>query len=262
MNDVKDLIDGIIDRNDMNYPEPNKEIDPSMNVKTFDKEGYRNKLSMFVLKDIVCAMMNDETQDINGMIDASIMKHINDNYNGSCFGYLCKARDDVKSPVIGDIIQEIENATNDVKIKITIAKDDSLAEPTSAKEILDNVDNYEDLRKKLADQVKSQVINDVTRAVVNSSGSNGAPTFNIDNVDVNDKPAADPDKAVLPENDATMESVILRACSQIVTESYREKNPVDNDTAMNMAIVEYCICQMDRLFKQRTKNNFYVKYAR
>ena len=109
--DVKNLLDSIIDNTNNSYPVGGKGpvynkdtvgVDITHNnfhPQTFDKGKFKEKLSMYVLKDLVCAMMHDETTDLDAMIDESIMRHIKNNYNGSCYSYICNARDRLKSPL-------------------------------------------------------------------------------------------------------------------------------------------------------------------
>ena len=70
--------------------------------------------------------MHDDTRDLDCMIDESIMRHIHNNYKGSCYGYLCNARDRLKSPLIGDIVQEIDDKTNEVSNELSATKDEGL----------------------------------------------------------------------------------------------------------------------------------------
>ena len=89
--DIKGMLDAIIDGANNKFPNTiNSTIhqNPGVNTPTtFDAGKFREKLSLYVLKDIICAMMHDETKDLDGMIDQSIMKHIHDDYEtsqGSC----------------------------------------------------------------------------------------------------------------------------------------------------------------------------------
>ena len=126
-NDVRSLLDSIIHNTNQSFSQnDSKTVDDAESVgvtvkhnnfhpQTFDSGKFREKLSLYVLHDLVGAMMHDETTDLDCMIDQSIMKHIKDDYNGTCYGYLCNARDRLKSPLLGDIIQEVEDKTEDGK---------------------------------------------------------------------------------------------------------------------------------------------------
>jgi len=106
-NDIKSLIDDIIDDTHNSYPgkgEYNSDTNHETPPITFDKGEFREKLSMGVLKDVVSAMMQDETEGLDDMIDDSIAKHMNDNYSGSPYKYLSNARDHLNSPKISEII--------------------------------------------------------------------------------------------------------------------------------------------------------------
>ena len=91
---VKSLIDDIIHNTDNSYPAgkgPVYDKDTvgaeithnNFPVQTFDKGKFKEKLSLYVLKDLVSAMMADDVADVDHMVDDSIMRHIRDNYNGS-----------------------------------------------------------------------------------------------------------------------------------------------------------------------------------
>ena len=70
---IKGLMDDIIKDTDKRYSEDD-------GYEKFDKEGFRERLCMFVLRDIIDAMMAHDTKDLDGMIDDSIMHHIHDDY--------------------------------------------------------------------------------------------------------------------------------------------------------------------------------------
>jgi len=63
-------------------------------------------------------------------------------------------------------------------------------------------------------------------------------------------------------DDVATESVILKMSGAIVTESYMNKQPISTEEGMNRAIVEYCIVQMDALFKQYNNSNGYTRYLK
>lgn len=256
-NEIKDLLDGIIKDTDNNYPTDQERDTNDYVGQTFDSGKYREKLSMYVLKDIICAMMDENPKDVDSMVDDSIMKHIRDNYDGSCYGYLCGSRDRLNSPhfnVFGSIVQEIDRAVESAAECATRTKQLPVQEAaeTEVSKLLENVDSYEDLKNKLTKEVSQQVVNDVTKAITDSSK---APVF--DKID--DKVTVkNTEKSVLDEeNDPTTESAILRMVGDIVTESASDGNRISTEDAIDHAIVFYCLAKMDQLCKQRPKK-FYL----
>lgn len=258
-NDIKSLLDSIIDDTNNSFQKKNDIVVKNNSVGavhhhnnfhpvTFDAGKFREKLSLFVLKDLICAMMHDETTDLDGMIDESIQRHIHDDYNGTCYGYLCNARDRLKSPLIGDIIQEIDDKTEDVEDALNNTKDaDLMNGEIDTKELLKNVDNYDTFRDKVKELVSKKVVDDVSGVITQR---NDAPVF-----DDLDEELTKTDK-----DDVTNESVILRICGSIVTESAIAKKPISTEEGLNKAIVEYCIAEMDYLFKADPKVSIYAKY--
>ena len=251
-NEIKNLLDDITKDVDTSYG--GSEEAPGM---TFDKGAFREKLSLYVLKDIVCAMLDEDIDDVDEMIDKSIMKHIRDNYDGSCYGYLCRARDRLASPgmnVFGNIIQEINNRCQCACEAACRTKQPVQEAATSdAKELLKGVENYDQLRDKLKKEVSQQVVDDVVKVITKSSE---APVFDIDDkINVVDKPEStiNPNGTSDPENDITTESMILKRIGRIVTEGAINKEPISYDEAYDTAIVEYAIAQMDILTKARPK---------
>ena len=258
-NDIKSLLDSIIDDTNNSFQKKNDIAvkDDSVGAVhhhnnfhpvTFDAGKFREKLSLYVLKDLICAMMHDETTDLDGMIDESIQRHIHDDYNGTCYGYLCNARDRLKSPLIGDIIQEIDDKTEEVEDELNDTKDEDLMNgELDTAELLKDVPDYDTFRDKLKEQVSQKVIDDVSGVIAQR---NDAPVF-----DDLDKELEKTDA-----NDVTNESVILRICGSIVTESAIAKKPISTEEGLNKAIIEYCIAEMDYLFKADPKVSIYAKY--
>lgn len=258
-NDIKSLLDSIIDDTNNSFQKKNDIVVKNNSVGavhhhnnfhpvTFDAGKFREKLSLYVLKDLICAMMHDETTDLDGMIDESIQRHIHNDYNGTCYGYLCNARDRLKSPLIGDIIQEIDDKTEDVEDALNNTKDaDLMNGEIDTKELLKNVDNYDTFRDKVKELVSKKVVDDVSGVITQR---NDAPVF-----DDLDEELTKTDK-----DDVTNESVILRICGSIVTESAIAKKPISTEEGLNKAIVEYCIAEMDYLFKADPKVSIYAKY--
>lgn len=248
MPDVKGILDSIIDGANNKFPnDVNGTLHQNMGVQqphTFDAGKFREKLSMYVLKDVICAMMHDETKDLDGMIDQSIMRHIHDHHGCSCYDYLCKCRDKLNSPIMSDIIQEIDEKTNTIQSKVVDRQDDGFtADAENLKDELKDIENYEELRKRIKETVSRKVVNDVAKAIANSTD---APVF--DNLDKKLQEKTDDTEPMIPEDEeaATNESTILKMCGRIVTES---DVPMTTEEGLNQAIVEYCIAQMDYLFK-------------
>lgn len=256
-NDVKSLLDSIIDNTNNSFQSKSISVgtdDPvsMQHPTTFDSGKFREKLSLYVLKDIISAMMHDETTNLDAVIDRSIQDHIGNDYNGTCYGYLCNARDRLKSPLLGDIIQEIDDKTEEVADALEETKDaDLLNGQIDTKALLKNVTDYDTFRDKLKEQVSKKVVDDVSGVI---SQKNDAPVFD----DLDDKLIEiDKDDA---NEDVTSESVILRMCSSIVTEYAINKTPISTEDGLNMAIVEYCVAEMDYLFKADPQVSIYSKY--
>jgi hypothetical protein len=248
-NEIKDLLDDIT--NDVN-----RSYDPETSNVTFDQGAFREKLSLYVLKDIVCAMLDEDVDDVDEMVDKTIMKHINSNYDGSCYGYLCHARDRLASPgmnVFGNIVQEINERTECAAKTCARTKNFQEAATTDAKELLDGVENYDQLREKLKKEVSQQVVDDVVKVITKSSE---APVFNIDDkikVVDNNESAINPNGTKDPEDDITSESFILKRIAGVVTENAIEGQSISQEDAYNTAIIEYAIAQMDIMTKARPK---------
>ena len=166
---IKDLMDDIIKDTDKRY------CNDEDCYEKFDGDAYREKLSMFVLKDIIDAMMAHDTKNLDGMIDESIMKHIHDDYKGTCYGYLCNARDKCKSPLLAEIIQEIEDKTCEAAKECETTKNHPVVESADVKEMLKGVDDYDSFIEKLATEVSQKVVNDVAGLL--TDGGAKAPSF-------------------------------------------------------------------------------------
>lgn len=256
-NEIKNLLDDIT--NDVG-----RSYNPEEPGVVFDKGAFREKLSLYVLKDIVCAMLDENIDNVDDMIDKSIMKHIRDNYDGSCYGYLCHARDRLGNPdmnIFGNIIQEINNKCN-IACEATIrTKNVQEAAVSDAKELLKDVENYEQLQAKLKEEVSKQVVDDVVKVITKSSD---APVFNIDDkIKVVDSKESgiNPNGTKDPEDDVTTESMILKRIGGIITEGAINKESISYEKAYNTAIVEYAIVQMDILTKARPKRlNLFTKF--
>ena len=167
-------MDDIIKDTDNRYSD-----DPNCYEK-FDKEGFREKLSFFVLKDIISAMMKNDTTNLDKMIDDSIMDHIKNDYKGTCYSYLCAAKDKCKSPLLADVIQEIEETTEAVKMECEATKNKCVVEAADVKEMLKGVEDYDQFVEKLAATVSEKVVDDVAGLIATQGGAQ-APTFsNLD----------------------------------------------------------------------------------
>jgi uncharacterized protein (UPF0262 family) len=275
-NDVKNLLDSIIDDTNNSYPAGGKgpvydketvgayNTHNNFHPQTFDKGKFREKLSLYVLHDLVGAMMHDETTDLDNMIDESIMRHIKNNYNGSCYSYLTNARDRLKSPLLADVIQEVDTKTDEVEEELEETKDeDTLNFEINIKDLLKDVVDYDDFREKLKDQVSKKVVDDVAGVITQR---NDAPIFPDLDEKLNKQDAdevADEEKAAeegVTGEDHTTESVILKLTGAIVTEAAINKVSMSTEEGMNRAVVEYCLNEMDYLFKADPKVNMYARY--
>lgn len=247
MPDIKSMLDSIIDGANNKFPNTvNSTIHQNPGVdmpQTFDAGKFREKLSLYVLKDLICAMMHDETKDLDGMIDQSIMRHIHDDYKTSCYGYLCKSRDKLNSPILSDIIQEIDQKTMTVQSKVVDRQDDSFtADAENLKDELKDIQSYDELRERLKEIVSNKVVNDVAKVVTQS---NDAPVFD----DLDEKLAEKKDDKLKTDEETTNESVILRMSGQFVSEAAMNGTPISTEEGLERAIIQYCIHEMDYLFK-------------
>ena len=265
-NDVKAMLDSIINNTDNSYakkgdkgPAIKKDTvgatvaQNTYPVTTFDSGKFKEKLSLYVLHDLVNAMMADDTAGLDEMVDKSIMNHINNNYEGSCYGYLCAARDRLKSPLLAGVVQEVDDVTAETEEKLEETKDDdTLAGNINIQVLLKDVTNYDEFRDKLKDAVSKKVVDDVYGVVTKS---NDAPVF--DDLDEELDKAKDEDVTEKKEEDVTEESVIMRLTGAIVTESAIAGNKITTEEGMDQAIVEYCLHELDMCFKARPKTSFW-----
>lgn len=248
MSDIRNLIDNIIS-DTRNSSEPEYVNKFGNNPVGFDKGAFREKLSMFVLKDVISAMMADQTQNLDEVIDKAVVRHLSRDFNKStCYDYLVGAMKSCNSPVIGSIIQEIDDTVEETAKKVEETGDTTIETGIDKKELLKNVENYEELRERLKKKVSEQVVNDVAGVITKG---NDAPKF--DNID---------DKITnIDSSDIATESVILQMCGNIVIEhatEYKERLSVED--GINYAIVEYCIAEMDELFKMNPTVNNRLRY--
>ena len=266
MADIKNLLNDIIHDTDNSFPDKHDtNYTPSA---AFDKNDFREKIAMNVLKDIISAMMHDETKDLDGMIDASIKRHIDTNYNGSCYNYLCKSCGALRSPMLGSIIQEINNKTEEVAEQVAVTKNcpDCVTEAElKTKELLEACGenaNYDEFRDRLRDKVSKDVVEEVADVIDN--GNDVADFENVDKAIVkSDKDKEDPNKE--SENrteEPKTESKIIRMCGSIIQEAALNHQPMSVEEGLNKAIIEYCIVQMDRLFLQKTNIDGYSRYLK
>ncbi len=291
MPDIKDLLDDIIKTTDKSFEDKHKASEDASEHEKFDKVNFREKLSLYVLKDLISAMMHDDTKDLDGMIDQTIMRHINTNYGGSCYGYLKSSCDKLKSPLIGDIIMEINNRCDEAEEEVTLNKNPDKVVKEAAlktKELLDGCENYDEFRQRLMNKVSKDIVDDVTNVVVNG---NEAPVFDDLDASLNKKSKEKKDKdekeeeneeekaeentlpetqdqqpdqaSETPNEEVKSESVILKMSEAIITESYvKEHRKMSTEEGLNRAIIEYCIVQMDGLFKQNPKQDGFDRYLK
>jgi len=254
-NDIKAKLEAII--NNTPYGGDSSIVNPDTTANGFstgmtqkaDKNLIRERLSLAVLSDIIHAMMHDETnEDLDEMIDDRIMAHIQNDYKGTCSSYLCKAYKNTDDETIGNIVQEIENQTEEVAKSLEDPNDDT--EEIDTSDLLSGVENYEELRERLKEEVSKRVVNDVAKVIGRKSDS---PTFD----DIDEKLQ----KADEKNDDVLKESAIITMSGAIVVEYALRGEQISTENSLNMAIVEYCINQMDYLFKQKCVSNIHTKYG-
>lgn len=270
-NNVKDMLDSIINNTDNSYQKNDKGpafkantvgatvTSNNFHPQTFDSGKFKEKLSLYVLHDLVDAMMADDTEGLDEMVDKSIMKHINDNYDGSCYGYLCAARDRLKSPILAGVVQEVDDITEETSEELEENKDDdTLAGNINIQVLLKDVTDYDTFRDKLKDAVSKKVVDDVYGVVTKR---NDAPVFDDldEELEKQDKDEVQ-EKATAEEEDVTEESVIMRLTGAIVTEHAIAKDPISTDEGMDQAIVEYCLHELDMCFKAKPKTSFWQSH--
>ena len=250
MPDLKAMLDSIISKsNDEPETLSAKNVtDGNLGAKhsiqcptTLDTGTFKEKLSMYVLKDIVSAMLNDETSNLDEVIDNSIINHVKNDCGCTCYQYLTNTRDRLKSDLFADIVQEIDDKSDEVANEVNATKDKSLFDKVDAKEILNKVDTYDEFVNKVGEKTREQVINNVADTIVKS---NKAPTFDNVGEKLEEKANAEA---------ATNESFIFRRCGEIVYESSKTDNPIDTEMGFNMAVVEFCLNQLDRLTRTQKK---------
>jgi hypothetical protein len=270
-NDVKNILDSIIDDTDNSYPKGKGPVFDKDTVgatytrtnytpQTFDAGKFKEKLSLYVLHDLVSAMMHDEVTDLDNMIDSSIMKHIQNDYDGSCYGYLCAARDRLKSPLLADVVQEVDDATEDAKNELEDTKDDdAVAGEINIAVLLKDVTDYDEFREKLKKAVSDKVVNDVYGVVTKR---NDAPVFDDldDELDKQDADEAGKEDSKKEEEDVTEESVILRLTGAIVTEYAMNKTPITTEEGSDRAVIEYCLHQLDMCTKNKPKVSIWQRH--
>ena len=271
-NNVKDMLDSIINNTDNSYQKDAKGpafkantvgatvTSNNFHPQTFDAGKFKEKLSLYVLHDLVDAMMADDTEGLDEMVDKSIMNHINNNYDGSCYGYLCAARDRLKSPILAGVVQEVDDITEETSEELEENKDDdTLAGNINIQVLLKDVTDYDTFRDKLKDAVSKKVVDDVYGVVTKR---NDAPVFDDldEELEKKDKGEVQEKAEAGAEEDITEESVIMRLTGAIVTEHAIAKDPISTDEGMDQAIVEYCLHELDMCFKAKPKTSFWQSH--
>lgn len=271
-NNVKDMLDSIINNTDNSYQKDDKGpafkantvgatvTSNNFHPQTFDAGKFKEKLSLYVLHDLVDAMMADDTEGLDEMVDKSIMNHINNNYDGSCYGYLCAARDRLKSPILAGVVQEVDDITEETSEELEENKDDdTLAGNINIQVLLKDVTDYDTFRDKLKDAVSKKVVDDVYGVVTKR---NDAPVFDDldEELEKKDKGEVQEKAEAGAEEDVTEESVIMRLTGAIVTEHAIAKDPISTDEGMDQAIVEYCLHELDMCFKAKPKTSFWQSH--
>lgn len=255
MPDIKSMLNDIIDGANNKFPNSvNSTMHQNMGVQqpqTFDAGKFREKLSMYVLKDIISAMMHDDTKDIDGMIDQSIMQHIRDEYGCGCYDYLRRCcKNSLKGGLIEDIVQEIDDKTEKVTEKVSETQDDAFtSDMENMEKELPNIKNYEQLREELRKLVSDKVVNDVAKEIVNKN----APTFdNVDKalaVQKTDSTNTAADENDTEGADVQSESVCMNICHKIMTEAAVRNINITMEQALELSFIEFCMSEMDYLFR-------------
>lgn len=266
-NDIKSMLDDIIDRTNKSYPASASSVTTGNlgaihkvnGPTTFDKGAYKEKLAMYVLKDVIQAMMMDDTSDLDNTIDTAIMRHMHDDCGCGCYNYLSNARHRLKSDLIGDIIQEIDSKADEVDNKIKETKDPSIANQVTKEDIkamLDNVENYEDFTKLLAEKTANQVVKQMTDVI---KDSNKAPVFDSKKVEEGLGNGQQSTPNTIDTN--TNESTIMKICSSIIYESYVDGKPtISHEQGFEMACLEYCLDQLDHCTMTTPKRPIMARY--
>ena len=258
MPDIKSMLNDIIDGANNKFPNSvNSTMHQNMGVQqpqTFDAGKFREKLSMYVLKDIISAMMHDDTKDLDGMIDQSIMQHIRDEYGCGCYDYLCRCCKNLpKGGPIEDIVQEIDDKTEKAeKITEKVAEtqdDEYTSDMENMEKALPNIKNYEQLREELRKLVSDKVVNDVAKEIVNTN----APVFpNVDKalaVQKTDSTNTTADETDTEGADVQSESVCMNICHKIMTEAAVRNIDITMEQALELSFIEFCMSEMDYLFR-------------
>jgi hypothetical protein len=125
--------------------------------------------------------------------------------------------------------------------------------------MLKDVEHYDELRDKIKAEVSQKVVEDVSQVIIRSDQ---APTFEKldESLEKKKKDKTSTDDTL--SDDIATESVIMRMCGSIVTEAAMNKTPISTEEGLNRAIVEYCIVQMDALFKQHSNTNGFSRYLK
>lgn len=255
MPDIKDMLDNIIDGANNKFPNTvNSTMHQNMGTRqpqTFDAGQFREKLSLYVLHDLISAMMHDDTKDIDGMIDASIMQHIRDDYGCGCYDYLCKCRDNTNSRVLDTVVQEIDDKTEEVTEKVSDTQDDAITnDMENLEKELPGIDSYQKLREKLRKFVSAKVVEDVAKEVKDSTA---APDFsNLDKhvaVEKTDETNTAAEEGDVSGEDVQSESVCMNICHKILAEAAVHRISVTMEQAMELSFIEFCMSEMDALFK-------------
>ena len=261
---IKNMLDDIINRTNKSYPASASNVtDGNLGAihkinapTTFDKGAFKEKLSMYVLKDLIQAMMVDDTSDLDNTIDTAILRHMKDDCGCGCYNYLKGAKDRLKSDLLGDIIQEIDEAADTASEKVSVTKDPETANDVDVNDILENVDDYNEFKKLLTEKTTNQVVEQMKNEIVNS---NQGAVWNDKEAD--EKIGTGTPKVNTPTPGT--ESSIMKIYSTIIYESYVDGKPtIDEETGMEMAFIEYCLDQLDHCFKVTPKHPIMARYNR
>ena len=233
-------------------------------VVTPSENEVKNKQSLAVLSDVIHAMMNDDTEGYDDKIDNAIEKHCVNDAKCTPYGYIRRAQMSCGSPLLGDIIQEIDkraecacgkNITEGNKIVLINALP------------YENNPEYDELRGRINEFVTKKIVSDVKREYDKSKESPSFKNSVVDDIEtVANSIGGTEEKTNEVENgeaeEGVSESFIISRASRIIQESYSclSDTPMGFEEATETAIIEYCIEQMDKLFKMESYVNTPSKF--
>lgn len=240
---------------------PKKEESKVVAVVTPDINDEKNKQSLAVLSDVVHAMMNDDTAGYDEKIDEAIDKHCRNDVKCTPYGYIKRAQMSCGSPLLGDIIQEI-----DKRAECAAGKMENISEANKIVLIkslpFENNPEYDELRGRINEAVTKKIVSDVKKEYDKSKETPSFKNSVVDDIETVANSIGgteETSKEVGPteQSEGVSESAIIMRSSQLIQESYRSLNdtPISFEEATETAIIEFCIEQMDQLFKMNSYIN-------